>query len=66
MKKYLITVGAGFIGSNIAEILSCQGNKVTVLDSLRIGFKNNLQGLSVNFVKGDIRNKKLAEELIKH
>lgn len=63
MKKYVITGGAGFIGSHIAEFLSSQGNKVTVLDSLRTGFENNLKGLNVNFVKGDIRNRELVEEL---
>ncbi len=65
MKKYVITGGAGFIGSHIAEHLSSLGNKVTILDSLRTGFENNLEGFNVNFVKGDIRDKELVEELTK-
>jgi UDP-glucose 4-epimerase len=64
MKKYVITGGAGFIGSHIAEHLSNEGHKVTILDSLRTGFEYNLNGLNVDFVKGDIRDEKLVNELV--
>lgn len=64
MKKYVITGGAGFIGSHIAEYLSGEGHQVIVLDSLRTGFENNLKGLNVQFEKGDIRDKDLVEELL--
>ncbi|MFC5683665.1 SDR family NAD(P)-dependent oxidoreductase [Flavobacterium sp. MAHUQ-51] len=64
MKKYVITGGAGFIGSHIAEYLSEEGHQVVVLDSLRTGFEKNLEGLQVEFVKGDIRDKELVEELV--
>lgn len=63
MNKYLITGGAGFIGSHIAEYLSGEGHQVIVLDSLRTGFEKNLDGLNIQFVKGDIRDKDLVEEL---
>lgn len=63
MGKYLITGGAGFIGSHIAEYLSAEGHQVIVLDSLRTGFEHNLNGLNVQFVKGDIRDKVLVDEL---
>tara|TARA_R110000868_G_scaffold156599_1_gene383529 strand:- start:6974 stop:7897 length:924 start_codon:yes stop_codon:yes gene_type:complete len=65
MKKYVITGGAGFIGSHIAEHLSDEGHQVVVLDSLRTGFEKNLSGLNVEFVKGDIRDKALVEEFVK-
>lgn len=65
MKKYLITGGAGFIGSHIAEFLSNQGHEVTVLDSLRTGFTKNLNHLNVQFVEGDIRDKDLVKDLAK-
>ncbi len=65
MKKYVITGGAGFIGSHIAEYLSNEGHQVTVLDSLRTGFESNLNGLNVAFVKGDIRDENLVNELVK-
>lgn len=64
MKKYVITGGAGFIGSHIAAHLSEEGHEVIVLDSLRTGFEKNLNGLNVQFVKGDIRDKQLVEEVV--
>jgi len=64
MKKYVITGGAGFIGSHIAEHLSSEGHQVTVLDSLRTGFEKNLEGLNANFVQGDIRDEKLVQKVI--
>ncbi|MGQ7947280.1 NAD-dependent epimerase/dehydratase family protein [Flavobacterium sp. WC2509] len=64
MKKYLITGGAGFIGSHIAEYLSGEGHQVTILDSLRTGFKENLEGLNVKFENGDIRDEKLVNKLV--
>ncbi len=36
-----------------------------ILDSLRTGFESNLKGLNVQFKKGDIRDKKLVNELVK-
>ncbi|MEN8124979.1 MAG: NAD-dependent epimerase/dehydratase family protein [Bacteroidota bacterium] len=38
MKKYVITGGAGFLGSHIAKYLSEEGHHVIILDSLRTGF----------------------------
>lgn len=64
MKKYVITGGAGFIGSHIAEHLSNRGHQVTILDSLRTGFEHNLNGLDVQFVKGDIRDENLVNKLL--
>jgi len=64
MKKYVITGGAGFIGSHIVEHLSKEGHHVTILDSLRTGFEHNLNGLNVDFVKGDIRDENLVNEVI--
>lgn len=64
MKKYVITGGAGFIGSHIAEHLVTEGHQVTILDSLRTGFEKNLNGLNVNFKKGDIRDENLVNELV--
>jgi UDP-glucose 4-epimerase len=65
MSKYIITGGAGFIGSHIAEFLSGEGHQVTILDSLRTGFKKNIEGLKVDFLEGDIRNENLVEELVR-
>lgn len=51
--KILITGGAGFIGSHLAEHFHGRAD-VAVLDNFRSGFRKNLDGLSVNLVEGDI------------
>jgi len=65
MNKYVITGGAGFIGSHIAELISSQGSEVIVVDNLRTGFIQNITNLDVDFVEGDIRDKKLMLDLAK-
>jgi UDP-glucose 4-epimerase len=49
-----ITGGAGFIGSNLAELALARGHRVTVIDDLSTGFEDNLDGLDVRFVRGSI------------
>lgn len=49
----LITGGAGFVGSNLAEALS---QDVRIIDNLFLGKKENLSDLNVEFMKGDILN----------
>jgi nucleoside-diphosphate-sugar epimerase len=53
---YLVTGGAGFIGSNIVQALVARGEQVRVLDNLVTGRLSNLDGVreSVEFVNGDI------------
>ena len=55
---YLVTGGAGFIGSHIAEALVRQGASVTILDDLSSGRAANLAplGSGVTFIKGDVRD----------
>ena len=64
--KILVTGGAGFIGSHIAEYLVQRGDDVTILDNLNTGKKENLAKINdkINFVNGDIRDYKLLEELV--
>jgi len=64
--KILVTGGAGFIGSHIAEYLVQRGDDITVLDNLNTGRKENLAKISdkINFVNDDIRNYKLLEKLV--
>lgn len=50
----LITGGAGFIGSNLAELALSRGHSVTVIDDLSTGFADNLDGSDVTFVHGSI------------
>jgi UDP-glucose 4-epimerase len=64
--KYVITGGAGFIGSHITKALVEQGHNVTILDNLNTGKEKNLELIKekINFVKGDIRDNKLLEEIM--
>jgi UDP-glucose 4-epimerase len=56
-KKVLVTGGAGFIGSHLVEKLVQEHNKVTVLDNLSSGKKQNLATVigDIDLVEGDIR-----------
>ncbi|MGB2865230.1 MAG: SDR family NAD(P)-dependent oxidoreductase [Sedimentisphaerales bacterium] len=66
--KALVTGGAGFIGSHLAERLLKDGNKVTVIDNLSTGSLENIESfknhVDFEFVEGDIRNADLIEPLI--
>lgn len=61
--KYLITGGAGFIGSHLADKLIKEGHKVTVIDDLSAGKKKNLNKRA-NFFNLDIRSPKVSDVFI--
>lgn len=63
--RVLITGGAGFIGSHIAEYFQGKA-EVRILDNLRSGFKKNLDGLDVEFIDGDIRDRKIVAEAMEN
>ena len=57
MTRVLVTGGAGFIGSNLVDRLTADGNEVTVIDDLSSGSLGNLEGAianGANLVEGDI------------
>jgi UDP-glucose 4-epimerase len=55
IRRALVTGGAGFIGSNIAQLVQqTTGARVSVFDNLSSGFRSNLDGLPVEFVEGDV------------
>lgn len=62
--KYLITGGAGFIGSHTVEGFLKNGHSVVVFDNFTSGHRSNLQHVAekINIVEGDIRNEKLLEQ----
>ena len=66
--KVLITGGAGFIGSHLADSLIESGNEVTVLDDLSTGRFENIAHLEGNkkfrFVEGTILNETLVDKLV--
>ena len=66
--KVLITGGAGFIGSHLAETLMDQGHDVTILDNLSTGRLENVAHLekhpNFHIVVGDILNEFLVDKLV--
>lgn len=64
--KALVTGGAGFIGSNLAEELIRQGAKVKIFDNLSTGFRENLEEISgdFEFIEGDLNNNPLLEKAV--
>lgn len=53
MSVYLVTGGAGFIGSHLCEALAARGDIVRVVDDLSTGFKSNLPP-AADFIEGDV------------
>ncbi|MEO8451460.1 MAG: SDR family oxidoreductase [Gemmatimonadota bacterium] len=65
MATYLVTGGAGFIGSHVAAALLGRGNRVRVLDNFSTGRRENLQGLTgVDLIEGDIRSYHTVREAV--
>ncbi|MDD5488145.1 MAG: SDR family oxidoreductase [Candidatus Omnitrophica bacterium] len=66
MAKYLVTGGAGFIGSTIVELLLADGHKVKVLDDLSTGKKENIERFlgDIEFILGDVRDKGAVSEAV--
>lgn len=58
--RYLVTGGAGFVGSNLVAALAATGERVRVLDNLSTGFWENLDGIPqqslIERITGDIRD----------
>ncbi|MDD5258556.1 MAG: SDR family oxidoreductase [bacterium] len=67
MSKFLITGGAGFIGSNITIALLNKKHKVRILDNFSTGKKENIAGFrsKIDIIKGDIRNIKTVNAAVK-
>lgn len=66
MSKYLVTGGAGFIGSSIAEKLLEAGEQVRVVDNLSTGKFENIKGFidRIEFICGDLADYKVAEKAV--
>jgi nucleoside-diphosphate-sugar epimerase len=66
MANYLVTGGAGFIGSHLTEELVRRGERVRVVDSLITGKRQNLAHLTgVEFVQGDLADMAVATAAVK-
>jgi nucleoside-diphosphate-sugar epimerase len=64
--EYLVTGGAGFIGSNIVRHLVAEGRTVRILDNLATGRRVNIEDLldDVDFMEGDIRDEATARRAV--
>jgi len=66
MPRYLVTGGAGFIGSHLAEELTRRGAAVRVVDNLLTGKRRNLDHVKgVEFVEGDLADLAVAQRAVK-
>ncbi len=65
MASYLVTGGAGFIGSHLAEELVRRGHRVRVADSLITGKRSNLDHIpSIEFLEGDLADLAFARRAV--
>src|SRR5580692_9328283 len=62
--RYLVTGGAGFIGSNTVDELVRRGNEVTVLDDLSAGKLSNLNDVrdKIEFIQGSVTNPEITQK----
>lgn len=65
-KNVLVTGGAGFIGSNLADELIRQGSRVRIIDNLSTGFRENLDEISgdFEFIEGDLNDSDLLAKAL--
>src|SRR5690606_33044186 len=66
--KFLVTGGAGFIGSNIVEELLKRGDEVSVIDNFSTGKRENLFPFEkdITLIEGDIRSYHIVQEAVKN
>lgn len=64
--KVLVTGGAGFVGSNLADGLIKEGAKVVIIDNLVTGFRENLEEIQgdYDFVEADLNDSKVLGKII--
>jgi nucleoside-diphosphate-sugar epimerase len=65
-ETFLVTGGAGFIGSNLADELIERGGKVKILDNFVTGFQENLDEIKGNFefIKGDLNDGEILKTAV--
>ncbi|MDP9941874.1 NAD-dependent epimerase/dehydratase family protein [Ectopseudomonas alcaliphila] len=66
MAEFLVTGGAGFIGSNLVDALLAAGHKVRVLDNLSMGKRSNLplDNPRLHFIEGDVADAEVVAQAV--
>jgi nucleoside-diphosphate-sugar epimerase len=66
MAKYLVTGGAGFIGSNLVRYILDKGHDAVVLDNFATGKRENMADFAekVTFIEGDIRDRATMDKAV--
>ncbi|MBT7588153.1 MAG: NAD-dependent epimerase/dehydratase family protein, partial [Gemmatimonadetes bacterium] len=66
MAHYLVTGGAGFIGSHLVEELLRRGEKVRILDNFSTGKRENVDAFAgrIELIEGDIRSHHIVREAV--
>ncbi|MEM7129625.1 MAG: SDR family oxidoreductase [Chloroflexota bacterium] len=66
MSKYLVTGGAGFVGSNIVHHLISEGADVRVLDNFSTGRRENLAEVhhEIDLIEGDLRSQEICRQAV--
>ena len=63
--NYLVTGGAGFVGSAVARQLLTTGNTVVVIDNISTGYRPNVPPNAI-FIEGDCSNKSIIDRLLQY
>lgn len=66
MAEFLVTGGAGFIGSNLVDALLAAGHNVRVLDNLSMGKRSNLplDNPRLRFIEGDVADAEVVAQAV--
>lgn len=62
--RILVTGGCGFVGVNLSHYLKSSGYNVRVFDNMRLGSPAHLEGLDVEIIEGDMRDKSAVERAV--
>lgn len=64
--NYLITGGAGFIGSSLANHLAYNGHSVTVMDDFSMGKRENIESNRIRLIEADVRDLDTLETIFEN